>query len=169
MTVKCCKRLFSFWLARAESFPNHTPVHDSKCWKNLFSFPLTRGESYPTKHLCMTPNVANVFSHSHLQGGSLTQPKYSAWLQMLQTFIHIPIRKGGVMPNQTLVHDSKCCKCLCVHFMLKTALQQRVYNHSIQIFSSVAKIFGLIYSNEREIKPRQTFFRVQYDVLYWAL
>ena len=69
------------------------------------------------------------------------------------------------MPNQTLVHDSKCCKCLCVHFMLKTALQQRVYNHSIQIFSSVAKKFGLIYSNEREIKPRQTFFK-EYNMMF---
>ena len=61
---KCCKRLFSFPLARRESYPTKLQCI-TKCCKRLFSFSLAMGESYPTKLQCMTPIVANVFSHSH--------------------------------------------------------------------------------------------------------
>ena len=55
----------------------------------------------------MTPDFANEFTPVHQQGGSLTHPHSSALLQMLQTTILHPISKGGVLPTQTLVHDSK--------------------------------------------------------------
>ena len=97
-------------ISNGRVLPNQTPVHDSKCCKRLFTFPLQRGEYYPTKLLCMPPNVANVISHYYWQWGSITQQKSSVCLKMLQTSIFVPIGKGGVLPNQSPVHDSKCCK-----------------------------------------------------------
>ena len=40
-------------------------VHDSKCCKWFFFCPLEREKSYPPKLNCITPNVANSFSHAH--------------------------------------------------------------------------------------------------------
>ena len=108
--LQMLQRSFLIPIRKVGILPNQTPVYDYKCCKCPFSFPLARGESYPNKLQCITPNVTNVFSHSRLQGWSLTQPNSSAWLQMFQTSFLIPISKDGVLPNQTPVHDSKCCK-----------------------------------------------------------
>ena len=92
-------------ISKGRLLPNQTPVHDCKCCKCLFSFPFARVEAYPTKLHCNTVNVTNDFPHSLKQVGTVTQPNFSAWLQMLQTSFLIPISKEGVLPNQTTVHN----------------------------------------------------------------
>ena len=62
--------------------PTENPVDDSKCCKQLFTCPLAMG------------------SRTHLNS--------SALLQILQTTFHLPFSKGGVLPTQTPVHDSRC-------------------------------------------------------------
>ena len=42
--------------------------------------------------------------------GDLTHPNSSAGIQILQTTSLLPISKEGVLPTQTPVHDSRCCK-----------------------------------------------------------
>ena len=105
----CCKPLFSCTLARGESYPpkfqcmttdvettsfltiskravltTQTPLHDSRCCKPLLPFPLAKGESYPTNYQCMTTDV--------------------------ETTSLLTNSKGGVLPTQTPVHYSLCCK-----------------------------------------------------------
>ena len=75
-------------------------------FKGLFSFPLTGEETYLSKLKNMSLDFVNVFSRSHLEEGSLTQPNFSVWLKMLQTPFLIPITKGGFLSSQTTVHDS---------------------------------------------------------------
>ena len=85
-------------ISKVGVLPNQTPVQDSKRCKRLFSFPLTRGESYPTKLECMTQNVANTFSRSLLQGGSLTHPNSSARFQMFKRLFLFGIARGESYP-----------------------------------------------------------------------
>ena len=184
---KCCKRLFSFplesltklnssaWLQSCKgllSFPiarGCLNQPSSIAWlqmlQSLFSFPLARGESYPTKFKCTTPNVANVFSHSHLKGGSLNQPNSGAWLQILQTSSLIPIRKGesypskfqcmtldvanvflipirngGVLSSRTSVYDSKSCKRLFLFLLARG----KSYTFKLQCMTlNVGNVFSL--------------------------
>ena len=94
------QRGFLLAISKGEVLPTLTLVHDSRCCKQLFFCPLARGESYPPKLYCMTPDVANDFP--------------------------LPISKGGDLPTQTLVHDSRCCNqlfsCNDTRFLSKTQL-----------------------------------------------
>ena len=71
-------------LTKGGVLTTQTLLHDSRCCKRLFSCPLVRRESHSSKLKCTTLDVANDFL--------------------------LLIRKGGVLPTQTLVHDSRCCK-----------------------------------------------------------
>ena len=81
---RCCKPLLSCPLARGGVLHTQTPVHDYRCCKPLVPCLFERGESDAPKLKCMTPDVANHFSRDH--------------------------SKVGVLPTQTPVHDSRCCK-----------------------------------------------------------
>ena len=131
---RCCKWCFSSPVVSGDSYPPKTLVYDSRCCKRLFFCPLSRGEAYPLKLQCMTRDVRNDISPFHYIGASLThpitgaslqmlqrfscslarvsltQPTSTAWLQMLQTTFFLPISQRGILPTQTPVHDSRCCK-----------------------------------------------------------
>ena len=114
-------------ISKGGVLPIQTLVHDSKCC-NYFLLPISKGgvklkcmtpdvsnelsPTYLLKHKCITPNVANYFSPTHQQGGSLMNSNSSALLQMLETTFLLLISKVGVIPSQTIVHDSRCCKSL---------------------------------------------------------
>ena len=68
------------------ALPTQTPVQDSRCFKSFISCPLARGESSHSKLQCISTDVANHFSPT--------------------------INKRGVLPTQTPVHNSRCCKLL---------------------------------------------------------
>ena len=71
-------------IRQAGVLPTVNQVYNPICCTLLFPCPLARGESYPPKLHCMIVDVNNDFSPDHWQ-----------W---------------KVVPTQTKVHDSRCCK-----------------------------------------------------------
>ena len=122
---RCCKPLFSCTLARGESYPpkfqcmttdvettsfltiskravltTQTPLHDSRCCKPLLPCPLAKGESYPTNYQCMTTDVETTSLLTNSKGGVLPT----------QTPVHYSLCCKPLLSIQTPVHDSRCCK-----------------------------------------------------------
>ena len=111
---RCCKPLVYCPLAPCKGgvLPSQTPVPDSRCCKPLLSCPSARGESCPNKLQCMTPDVAKHFSPDHSKGGVLPTQIEVHDSRCCKPLVYCPLApcKGGVLPSQTPVHDSRCCK-----------------------------------------------------------
>ena len=101
-------------------------MDDSKCRKRLFSCSSARGKSYPPKLKCITTDVANDFTSGHQQ--------------------------GGVLPTQTQVHDSRCCKWL---FSSPLARGSLTYLNSSALLQKLQTTFFLPIS-KRRVLPTQT-------------
>ena len=78
--------IFHLLISKGGVIPTQTQVHDWRSYKRLFFGPLAKV--------------------------SLTYLNSSALFQKLKKTFLLLISKVGVIPSQTIVHDSRCCKSL---------------------------------------------------------
>ena len=96
---------------------SHTQPNSRAWFKMLqsnFSFPLARGESYPTNFQCITPNNVEEEAHCYVVQcrrihslWEICSRSFNNWMQDVSARRPSSV---GVLPNQSPVHDSKCCK-----------------------------------------------------------
>ena len=127
---RCCKLFLSYSLAKGVSYSpklqsmilevaNHFFTALSFTYKNSSAsfqivqttshLPSSKGESYPTRLHCMTSDVANHFTPP-IRKREFYPPKHLCMTIDVANHFPPPIRKGDVLPTQTPLHDSRCCK-----------------------------------------------------------
>ena len=107
---RCYKRGFLPPTNKGGVLQMQTQVHDSRFSKRLFSCPIAKGESYSPKLQCMTKDFCKQLNSFTLESGESYPLKLKCMTPDVATTFLLPIRHGGVLPTQSQVHDSRCCK-----------------------------------------------------------
>ena len=136
------KRFFLKPISMLGVLPIQTSVHASKMPQTIFVMTITKGECCHSNSSAWLQMVPNYFYYL-LAVESTVLPNSSSWLQMVTNDISHAHHKGGVLPIQTLVYDSKCCKWSRTSFLMPIGMlgvlpiQSVVHDpeHSKQIFA----------------------------------